>query len=147
MADDLERGAKGPYPREWLERVQAALNAEIAKSIAEGLVNFPTLGFDPDYLMFNRTSIGSQMRKEFANNSSALCAFIGSITGEYGGSHRSWSSERSRGKWRSFMRQSARPTNQANLVRSPRSIPWASLPWAASTIAKFGQLIRQRRIL
>jgi hypothetical protein len=75
MADDLERGAKGPYPREWLERVQAALNAEIAKSIAEGLVNFPTLGFDPDYLMFNRTSIGSQMRKEFANNSSALCAF------------------------------------------------------------------------
>jgi hypothetical protein len=34
-----------------------------------------TLGFDPDYLMFNRTSIRSQLRKEFGNNSSALCAF------------------------------------------------------------------------
>ena len=75
MADDLEGGAKGPYPREWLERVQAALSAEIAKSIAEGPVNFPTLGFDPDYLMFNHASIGSQLRKEFANNPSALCAF------------------------------------------------------------------------
>jgi hypothetical protein len=75
MADDLKRGAKGPYPREWLERVQASLCTEIAKSIAEGPVNFPTLGFDPDYLMFNRTSIGSQLRREFANHSSALCAF------------------------------------------------------------------------
>jgi hypothetical protein len=77
MADDLKRGAKVPYPREWLERVQASLGTEIARSIsiAEGPVNFPTLGFDPDYLMFNRTSVGSQLRKEFANHPSALCAF------------------------------------------------------------------------
>jgi hypothetical protein len=75
MAADLEPGAKTPYPREWLGHVHAALKAEIVKSITKGPVNFPTLGFDPDYLMFNRTSIESQLRKEFGNNSSALCAF------------------------------------------------------------------------
>jgi hypothetical protein len=75
IAADLERGAKSPYPREWLGHVQAALKAEIVKSITKGPVNFPTLGFDPDYLMFDQSSIGSQLRQEFGNNSSALCAF------------------------------------------------------------------------
>jgi hypothetical protein len=75
MAADLEPGAKSPYSREWLGRVHTALKAEIVKSISKGPVNFPTLGFDPDYLMFNRTSIESQLRKEFDNNSSALCTF------------------------------------------------------------------------
>jgi hypothetical protein len=75
MAADLELGAKSPYPQEWLGRVHAALKAEIIKSITKGPVNFPTLGFDPDYLMFNQTSIESQLRKEFGSNSSALCAF------------------------------------------------------------------------
>ena len=118
MADDFKREAKGPYPREWLERVQASLCTEIAKSIAEGPVNFPTLGFDPDYLMFNRTSIGSQLRREFANHSSALCAFYWFYYWRIWWQRRSSSSKRSRGKWRSFMAQSARPTNQTNLVRS-----------------------------
>ena len=75
MAADLERGAKSPYPREWLGHVQAALKAEIIKSLTKGPGNFPTLGFDPDYLMFDQTSIESQLRKEFGNNTSALCAF------------------------------------------------------------------------
>jgi hypothetical protein len=75
MADDLERGSKNPYPREWLGRVHAALKVEIAKSITKGSVKFPTLGFDPDYLMFDHTSIGWQLRKEFRNNPSAICAF------------------------------------------------------------------------
>jgi hypothetical protein len=75
MAVDLEPGAKSPYSREWLGRVYAALKSEIVKSISKGPVNFPTLGFDPDYLMFNQTSIESQLRKEFRNNSSALCTF------------------------------------------------------------------------
>jgi hypothetical protein len=75
MADDLERGLKNPYPRQWLERVRATLEAEIVKSITKRPVNFPTLGFDPDYLMFDRTSIGRRLRKEFHHNPSALCAF------------------------------------------------------------------------
>jgi len=75
MADDLERGAKIPYPRQWLRRVYATLSAEIAKSSAAGPHYYSTLGFNPDYLMWNETSIAGQLRKEFGNNVSALCAF------------------------------------------------------------------------
>jgi hypothetical protein len=79
MADDLERGAKVPYPLEWLGRIHATLSAEIAKSSAAwprhyGYGHF-TLGFDPDYLMYNESSIVTQLHKDFGNNVSALCAF------------------------------------------------------------------------
>ena len=77
MADDLERGAKVPYPLEWLGRVHATLSAEIAKSSAawRRYYGYYTLGFDPDYLMYNESSIVRQLDKEFGNNVSALCAF------------------------------------------------------------------------
>jgi hypothetical protein len=75
MADDIERDAKVPYSREWLGRVYVALSAEITKSIAAGPVHLTTLGFDPDYLMYNRGSIAAQLRKEFGSHVSALCAF------------------------------------------------------------------------
>ena len=75
MADDLERNAKVPYSRGWLERAHIALSAEIAKSVAARPGHISTLGFDPDYLMHNRSSIDAQLRKEFGNNVSALCAF------------------------------------------------------------------------
>ena len=77
MADDLERGAKVPYSLEWLGRVQATLSAEIAKSSAawRRYYGHSTLGFDPDYLMYNESSIVRQLDKEFGNNVSALCAF------------------------------------------------------------------------
>jgi hypothetical protein len=75
MADDLERNAKVPYPREWLERVHVLLSAEIAKSFEAWPRHYPTLGFDPDYLMYNQTSIAAQLHKEFENNISALCTF------------------------------------------------------------------------
>ena len=72
MADDLERSAKVPYPREWLVRVHTALSAEITKSIAAGPVHFPTLGFDPDYLWHNQTLIAAQLHKEFGQQ--CLCS-------------------------------------------------------------------------
>ena len=75
MADDLEHNAKVPYPREWLGRVHAALSAEIAKSFDAWPQHFSTLGFDPDYLRYNETSIVTQLHKEFGNNVSALCSF------------------------------------------------------------------------
>jgi hypothetical protein len=75
MADDLECNAKVPYSREWLERAHTALSVEITKSIAAGPVHLSTLGFDPDYLMYNPSSIAAQLRKQFGNNTSALCAF------------------------------------------------------------------------
>ena len=74
MADDLKLNARVPYPREWLGRVRAALEAEIAKSAASSRV-YSTLGFDPDYLKYDRSSIAAQLRKEFGSNVSALCAF------------------------------------------------------------------------
>jgi hypothetical protein len=73
MAADLECNAKVPYPRDWLVRVQQALSAEIANSVAFG--HHPKFGFDYDYLMFNRDSIAAQLRREFDGDVSALCAF------------------------------------------------------------------------
>ena len=75
MADDLTRGAKVPYPREWLGHVQRALSDEIAKSVAVRSRIYSTLGFDPDYLWHGQTSIAAQLHKDFGNNVSALCAF------------------------------------------------------------------------
>jgi hypothetical protein len=71
IGDDLQRNAKVPYSWEWLAHVHSALSAEIAKSG----VHYSTLGLNPDYLMHNRNSIAAQLRKEFGNNVSALCAF------------------------------------------------------------------------
>jgi hypothetical protein len=71
IGDDLKRNAKVPYSREWLAHVHSALSAEIAKSG----VHYSTLGLNPDYLMHNQNSIATQLRKEFGNNVSALCAF------------------------------------------------------------------------
>ncbi|PYI41474.1 MAG: hypothetical protein DMF12_10230 [Verrucomicrobia bacterium] len=75
MSDDIQRNAKVPYSPEWLGRVHTTLSAEITKSIAAGPLRYSTLGFDPDYLMFDRSSIAAQLRNEFGNNLSALCAF------------------------------------------------------------------------
>jgi hypothetical protein len=75
MADDLRRNANARYPREWLERVHGALEAEIEKSRAAWPGHFATLGFDPDYLKYNKTSIVAQLRREFGENVPALCAF------------------------------------------------------------------------
>jgi hypothetical protein len=72
MADDLRRGAKVPYPREWLGRIHGALSAEIEKSMVAN--HYQTLGFDPNYVMYH-TSIEAQLRREFGVNVSALCAF------------------------------------------------------------------------
>jgi hypothetical protein len=74
MAEDLERAAKVPYPREWLERVYATLNAEIAKASAPS-THFPSLGFDPNYLMYHETSIGAQLRREFGRDLKGRCGF------------------------------------------------------------------------
>jgi hypothetical protein len=75
MADDIRRGASVPYPREWLERVHGALALEIEKSFAAWPGHFSTLGFDPDYLEYNKSSIAAQLRREFGENVPALCAF------------------------------------------------------------------------
>jgi hypothetical protein len=73
MAADLRRGAKVPYPREWVDRIHGALSAEIEKSMVGN--HYRTLGFDPDYLIYDKNSIEAQLGREFGGNVSALCAF------------------------------------------------------------------------
>jgi hypothetical protein len=75
IGDDLERPAEIPYPRERLERVHDALATEIAKSSAVHPGHFPSLGFCPDYLMYEEGSLAEQLRREFENDVPALCAF------------------------------------------------------------------------
>jgi hypothetical protein len=75
MADDIQRGASVPYPREWLERVHAALRTEIAKSLKARPDHYWSFGFDPDYLMYNPDSIVAQLRREFGNNGPDPSAF------------------------------------------------------------------------
>jgi len=75
MAADLECNARVPYPQEWLERIRVALDAEIAKSIAASTRVYLTLGFDPEYLKYDRSSIAAQLDREFGGNASALSAF------------------------------------------------------------------------
>lgn len=75
MAQDLERRAKVPYPREWLGRVQAALSVEMAKSWAAGSRHYSSLGFNPDYLRCNESSIAAQLQREFGSDVDALCGF------------------------------------------------------------------------
>ncbi|HXM32608.1 MAG TPA: hypothetical protein VN921_03070 [Chthoniobacterales bacterium] len=68
MADDLQCGASVPYSREWLERVHAALRTEIAKSSTARPDHYWSLGFDPDFLMYNPGSIVAQLRREGGYN-------------------------------------------------------------------------------
>jgi hypothetical protein len=75
MADDLQRGASVPYSPDWLERVHAALRTEIAKSSTARPDHYWSLGFDPDYLMYNRDSIVAQLRREFGDNAPEPSAF------------------------------------------------------------------------
>lgn len=75
MAADLKEHAGLPYSTEWLERVYAALNSEIAKSGAKYPGHYPSLKFDPEYLWFDPSSITTQLRREFGSNVSALCDF------------------------------------------------------------------------
>jgi hypothetical protein len=76
MAEDLQRGAAIPYPRESLGRVHDALGNELQKSLADRPGHFWSLGFDPDYLMYNQSSIVAQLRQEFDDDVPQLCGFL-----------------------------------------------------------------------
>jgi hypothetical protein len=75
MGDDLQRGSAIPYPREWLGRIHERLTTEIANAFAARPGHFLSLGYDPDYLMYDKGSITAELRREFENDIPALCAF------------------------------------------------------------------------
>jgi hypothetical protein len=73
MAADVASGASLPYPTDWLRRTERRLTAEITKSGNEH--PYPTLGLQPDYLMFGPDSFHAGMRREFRGRSDEMCAF------------------------------------------------------------------------
>jgi hypothetical protein len=75
LADDLKLGAQLPYPREQLRRIHAGLSEEIAKAAAAGPGLYPSLGFVPDYLMYEETSIASRVREEFQGDTASFTRF------------------------------------------------------------------------
>jgi hypothetical protein len=75
LADDLAKNVSLPYSRERLERLYLALNAEITKSHVGRQYAYHSLGFDPDFLMYDRNSIAAQTRREFRDDVAAVCAF------------------------------------------------------------------------
>jgi hypothetical protein len=76
IAEDLERRAETPYPHELLESIHNRLRTEIVSSMETGGIyfRFPSLGFCPDYLMYDPRSINTQLRQEFGDITS-LCLF------------------------------------------------------------------------
>ena len=75
LADDLAKNASLPYSRDRLERLYLALNAEITKSHAGRQYAFHSLGFDPDFLMYDPNSMAAQTRREFRGDVAAVCTF------------------------------------------------------------------------
>src|SRR5205085_3304737 len=75
LAEDVTGGAILPYQTEWLGKIQKQLSVEIEKSAAAEGANFPSLGFSPDYLMYNPTSIAEQVAQEFNSDIPATISF------------------------------------------------------------------------
>ena len=74
IAEDLAHDSPVPYPREFLQRVHASLAREIERSLQSGR-SYPSLGFDPEYLMYDPDSIDAQLRREFGDDVDRLCEF------------------------------------------------------------------------
>jgi hypothetical protein len=73
ISSDTADSRDSKYPKELLREVQHILTSELSKA---GLnKTYPTLGFDPDYLMFAPTSLDAQLRARFSGNLDRLCAF------------------------------------------------------------------------
>ncbi|MEY2504748.1 MAG: hypothetical protein QOG27_1028, partial [Verrucomicrobiota bacterium] len=75
LADDVAKGAVRPYRTEWLGKMQRQLAVEIEKSAAAEGSHFPSLGFSPDYLMYDPTSIAEQVSQEFNYDIPAIVSF------------------------------------------------------------------------
>jgi hypothetical protein len=77
IADDLAHSRELPYSRARLQRVHLLLSEAINKSHAANAKTgrYTRLGFDPDDLRSGPSSVSEQLRRDFGNDLSALCAF------------------------------------------------------------------------
>ena len=73
IAADVASGESLPYATDWLRRTERRLTAEITKSAAAR--PYPTLGLQPDYLMFNSNSFHAGIQREFHGRSNEMCDF------------------------------------------------------------------------
>jgi hypothetical protein len=74
IANDLADNSALPYSREFLQRYHFFLGKEIKRSLQSGRP-YPSLGFDPEYLMYDPESIDQQLRREFGDDVDKLCDF------------------------------------------------------------------------
>jgi len=72
---DLAGAVSLPYGRDRLERIHSSLSVEIRKSFDANPSHYPSLGFDPEYLMYADNSIHAQLSREFHDDVGELCRF------------------------------------------------------------------------
>ncbi len=75
LADDLERQASTPWEAGRLRRIHEQLKTEIDKSAAAEAWRYPSLGFSPEYLMYNPNSSAVQVAQDFKEDMAATTAF------------------------------------------------------------------------
>jgi hypothetical protein len=75
LAADLERQAPTPWETGRLRRIHEQLKTEIDKSAAAEAWRYPSLGFSPEYLMYNPDSSAVQVAHEFNEDMAATTAF------------------------------------------------------------------------
>lgn len=73
IRSDAADNRDAKYPRELLQEVEQILTAELAKASSDKTC--PTLGFNPDFLMFGPASLDAQLRTRFNNDPDRFCAF------------------------------------------------------------------------
>jgi hypothetical protein len=73
IKSDVADNRETKYPRELLREVEQMLTAELAKAGPDKTC--PTLGFNPDFLMFGPASLDAQLRTRFNGDLDGLCAF------------------------------------------------------------------------
>lgn len=75
LADDLERQAPTPWEPGRLRRIREQLKTEIDKSAEAEAWRYPSLGFSPEYLMYNPGSSAVQVAHEFNEDMAAVTGF------------------------------------------------------------------------
>jgi hypothetical protein len=75
LGRDLDGAAPLPYPREFLAGVRAKFESEFPKSVVSSLHRYPSLGFDPEYFIYQQDSICATLLHAFRGDLAALGRF------------------------------------------------------------------------
>ena len=75
LAADVREQAATPYPANWLADTQATLAANLRQAALHAERTYPALGFNPDYLMYNGSSLCAGLNAHFGPAQTAAFAF------------------------------------------------------------------------